>query len=165
MIQVTLRPFTREEYHEFFRGYVPDPMMDPHPYRYQQTHVDRNFDYDESRRDWYPTFGIFAGDAIVGTLSLKRIDRAVRKCEVGLMMMNDACKNHGYGTAALLLAMEMAQREYGVKSIWADTMGSNTRMQHVLTKLGFQLVERIEKVYDMPRGKEDRLVYCWEASE
>ena len=165
MTQVTLRPFTREEYHEFFRGYEPDPMMDPHPYRYQQTHVDRNFDYDESRRDWYPTFGIFADDAIVGTLSLKRIDRAARKCEVGLMMMNDACKNHGYGTAALRLAMEKAKTEYGVKFIWADTMGSNTRMQHVLTKLGFRLTERIEKVYDMPRGKEDRLVYCWEAAE
>ncbi len=165
MTHIELRPFTREEYHEFFRGYVPDPMMDPHPYHYQQTHIDRNFDYDESRRDWYPTFGIFADETIVGTLSLKRIDRVNHKCEIGLMMMNDACKNHGYGTAAMQLAMEKAQVEYGVKSIWADTMGSNTRMQHILSKLGFRLVERIERIYDMPHGKEDRLVYCWEADE
>lgn len=164
MTQVDLRPFTREEYHEFFRGYVPDPLMDPHPYHYQKTHVDRNFEYDEARRSWYPTFGIFASDAIVGTLSLKRIDHAAQKCEIGLMMMNDACKNQGFGTAAMRLAMQMAQTEYGMKSIWADTMGSNTRMQHILEKLGFQLVERIENVYDMPHGKEARLVYRWEAT-
>lgn len=165
MTTVTLRPFTREEYHEFFRCYEPDPVMDPHPYHYQYTHVDRNYDYDESRRDCYPSFGIFADGAIVGTLSLKRIDREARKCEIGLMMTNDACKNHGYGTEAMRLGMAMARADYGVRFIWADTMGSNSRMQHVLDKLGFQLMERIPQVYDMPAGKEDRLVYRWEANE
>ncbi len=159
---ITLRPFTRQEYHDFYRRYVADPMMDPRSYRYSFEQVDRAFDYDESRRGWYPTFGIFADDAAVGSLALKRIDRAARKCEIGLVMVDDTCKNRGYGTAAMGLAMEKAVREYGVEHIWADTMGGNTRMQHVLAKLGFRLVERIPRVYDMPGGKQDRLVYVWD---
>ena len=75
-MSITLRPFTREEYHDFWRRYVPDPIMDSRPYRYQQEHVDCSFRYDQTRRDWYPVFGIFTEDgAAVGSLSLKRIDR------------------------------------------------------------------------------------------
>ncbi len=162
---ITLRPFTREEYHDFFRRYVADPVMDPHPYHYSCEHVDRSFDFDESRREWYPTFGIFADGAAVGSLSLKRIDKAAKKCEIGLIMVNDTCKNRGYGTAAMQLAMEKAVSEYGMEHIWADTMGGNTRMQHVLDKLGFRMAERIAQVYDMPGGKQDRLVYVWHAHE
>ena len=163
MSNVTLRPCSREEYHEFYRGYEPDPMMDPRPYQYQRTHVDHCFDYDEMRRAWYPTFGIFEDERIVGTLSLKRIDSNARKCEIGLVLQNDRCKNHGIGTRAMLLGMETAVSSYGVEHIWADTMGQNKRMQHILEKLGFVLKEWIPAVYDMPSGKEDRLVYCWEA--
>lgn len=162
---VTLRPFTREEYHDFFRRYEPDPLMDPNPYRYQFTNVDKSFDFNESRKEWYPTFGIFANGEAVGTLSLKRIDREKKKCEIGLMMVNDDCKNKGYGTAAMRKGISMATQQYGVMHIWADTMGRNLRMQHVLEKLGFRLVERIRQVYDMPAGKDDRLVYVLEAEK
>lgn len=162
---ITLRPFTRDEYHDFFRRYVADPIMDPRPYRYSFEHVDRNYDYDESRRDLYPTFGIFTDDAAVGILSLKRIDKGAKRCEIGLIMADDTCKNRGYGTAAMRLGMEKAVQWYGVEHIWADTMGANTRMQHVLDKLGFHLMERVPQVYDMPGGKQDRLVYLWETNE
>ena len=158
---VTLRPCTREEYHEFFQGYEPDPVMDPKPYHYQRTHVDHCFDYDMLRKEWYPTFGIFENDRIVGTLSLKRIDSAASKCEIGLVLQNDSCKNRGIGTRAMQLGMEIAVEQYSITNIWADTMGHNKRMQHILEKLGFQLKEHICGVYDMPSGKEDRLVYCW----
>lgn len=160
---LTLRPFTRAEYHDFFRRYVADPAMDPLPYHYQFEHVDRAFDYDCSRQDWYPTFGIFVDETSMGCLCLKRIDRQASKCEIGLMLVDDTWKNRGYGTSAMTLGMEKAVKDYGVSRIVADTMGGNTRMQHVLSKLGFRLVERIPQVYDMPGGKQDRLVYEWEA--
>lgn len=162
MTNVILRPFTRAEYHLFFQQYVPDPLMDPHPYRYQATHVDHQFDYDESRKEWYPTFGIFADEKPVGILSLKRIDKTERKCEIGLMMANDTYKNQGYGTQAMLLGIQLAAAHYDVHHIRADTMGRNTRMQHILEKLGFMLIERVPMIYDMPAGKDDRLVYLLE---
>lgn len=139
-------------------------MMDPLPYRYQFTNVDRSYDYDLSRMDWYPTFGIFVQEQPIGILSLKRIDHSKHSCEIGLMLQNDSCKNQGYGTKALQLAMTLAVEKYGIQSIWADTMGCNTRMQHVLEKLGFTLVERIPQIYRLPDRREDRLNYVWHAA-
>ena len=157
---ITLRPFTREEYHAFYRSYEPDPVMDPNPYRYSAEHVDRCFDFDNSRKDWYPVFGIFNEDDVpVGTLALKRIDTLYKRCELGLMMANDQHKNRGYGTEAIRQAIAMARQQYGLETMLADTMGSNLRMQHILEKLGFILIERVENVYDMNGRKEDKLNY------
>ncbi|MGN0779761.1 MAG: GNAT family N-acetyltransferase [Aristaeellaceae bacterium] len=159
-MSILLRPFTREEYHDFWRRYVPDPIMDARPYRYVQEHVECSFRYDLTRRDWYPVFGIFTEDGVVvGTLSLKRIDRQKRQCELGIMMVNDSCKNRGYGTEAIRQAIEIAHEQYGVEHLLADTMGSNLRMQHLLGKLGFRFLERTENVYDMNGRMEDRLDY------
>lgn len=164
-MSVILRPFTREEYHDFFRRYVPDPIMDPRPYRYQWEHVERCYDYDLSRKDWYPNFGIFDSDGMsVGILSLKRIDNVYHRCEIGLMMVDDTCKGKGYGTDALRQAIRLAQERYDVRTILADTTGSNHRMQHLLDKLGFQLVERSEAAFDFGAHREDRLHYEWVSS-
>lgn len=161
-MNVELKPFSREEYHAFYQNYEADPMMDPLPYRYQYTHVDRSFDYDQTRREWYPTFGIFADGKAVGILSLKRIDREKKRCEIGLVLMNDSVKNKGYGTQAMRLGMKLAVEQYGVNAVWADTMGCNTRMQHILEKLSFRLVERVPQICDMIDHKEDWLNYVWE---
>lgn len=159
-MSIELRPFTREEYHDFYRCYQPDPLMDPNPYHYSHEHVDRCFDYDLSRKDWYPVFGIFDDVGCpVGTLALKRIDTLYKRCELGVMLANDSVKNRGYGTAAIKQAIDMAQNVYGLEHILADTMGQNLRMQHVLEKLGFRFVERTEHVYDMKGHWEDRLDY------
>lgn len=162
MSDIVLRPCTRDEYHEFFREYEPDPMMDPRPYRYQRTHVDHCFDFDEMRKSDSPIFGIFENERIVGTLSLSRMDHLAHKCEIGIVLQHDGCKNRGIGTKAMKLGLELAVGQYNMCHIWADTMGHNKRMQHVLEKLGFELRETICGVYDLPSGKEDRLVYCWE---
>lgn len=159
---IVLRPFSREEYHDFFRRYEADPAMDPTPYHYQFTHVDKSFDYDLSRQEWYPQFGIFWENKVIGILSLKRIDRTRQRCEIGLMMVNDDYKNHGYGTQAMMEAIRMARNDYGLKHLYADTMGSNLRMQHVLEKLGFRLVERIPHVYHFGNRVEDKLDYLLE---
>lgn len=165
-MSVILRPFTRGEYHDFYRRYVSDPVMDPKPYHYNHEHVDRCFDYDQTRRDWYPVFGIFADDgAAVGSLSLKRIDTLYHKCELGIVMVNDGCKNRGYGTEAIRLAIQLAHEQYGVDHIYADTMGSNLRMQHILEKLGFRFLERTPRVYDMVDRFEDKLDYVLDMTE
>ena len=159
-MSVILRPFTREEYHGFWQRYVPDPIMDPRPYRYSQELVDCSFRYDQTRRDWYPVFGIFREDGLaVGALSLKRIDRAKGQCELGIMMADDSCKNHGYGTDAIRQAIRMAREDYGLTRLLADTMGSNLRMQHMLDKFGFRFLERTKNVYDMNGRMEDKLNY------
>lgn len=164
-MSITLRPFTREEYHEFWQQYEPDPVMDPRPYRYNREHTDRNFDYDQMRKEWYPVFGIFVDDTTpVGSLSLKRIDTLYKRCELGIVMANDRCKGQGWGTEAIRQGIRIAHDTYGVNTILADTMGCNQRMQHILMKLGFQFQERIKNVYDMSGRMEDKLDYVLDVS-
>lgn len=166
MIPVTLRPFTREEYHAFYEAYEPDPIMDPNPYRYSYEHVDRSYDYDLSRRDVYPVFGIFtAGGEPVGTLSLKRVDRERGQCEIGIVMRDERCKNRGFGTQALRQGIAYAADTLGLRRICGDTMGSNLRMQHLFAKLGFRLVSRVAHVYDMGDRWEDKLDYVLEVAD
>ena len=163
---IELRPFTRAEYHAFYADYVADPIMDPNFYHYHREHVDRCFDFEQTRQAWYPVFGIFLRNGeCVGTLALKRIDQVEHRCEIGIMMRDDHCKNHGYGTQAMQAAIRMAEKEYGVERIYADTMGSNARMQHILDKLGFQLLERIPHAYDMRDRWEDKLNYVLEVHQ
>lgn len=160
---VELRPFTRAEYHAFYADYVADPVMDPNFYHYNRDRVDRCFDLEQSRRAWYPVFGIFLPDGeCVGSLALKRIDPMDRRCEIGITMKDNGCKNHGYGTQAMREAIRMASEVYGVRHIYADTMGSNRRMQHILDKLGFRFLERIPHAYDMHDRWEDKLNYVLE---
>lgn len=160
---VTLRPFTREEYHVFYQDYVADPIMDPNVYHYSREYVDRCYDYNLSRQSWYPIFGIFTEDGeCVGTLSLKRIDPQEKRCEIGIMLRDDTCKNRGYGTQALRQAIQIARDVYHVEHIYADTMGSNTRMQHIFDKLGFRFIGRTHDVYNMGNRWEDKLDYVLE---
>jgi RimJ/RimL family protein N-acetyltransferase len=60
---------------------------------------------------------------------------------------------------AVSLLVNYAFNGLGLKTIYADTMGTNYRMQHVLGKMGFQLLERIERYYDMHDRWEDKLNY------
>ena len=162
MSNVVLRPFTREEYHDFYQRYEPDPLMDPNPYRYRCEYVDRCFDFEQTRMDWYPVFGIFDHtDQPVGSLAWKRIDTLYKRCELGIVMADDSCKNRGFGTEAIRQAIEMARERYGLEQMLADTTGSNLRMQHVLEKLGFTLVSRTAAFYDMKDRWEDRLDYIY----
>ncbi len=163
MSTVALRPFTRAEYHAFYADYVADPVMDTSYYHYNKAKVDACFDYEQARQDWYPVFGIFLpGGECVGALSLKRIDPVEKRCEIGIIMRDDTCKNHGYGTQAMRLGIQLAAEHYGVRQILADTLGSNVRMQHILNKLGFRLVERIPHARSMSDRWEDKLNYVLE---
>ena len=139
--------------------------MDSRPYRYQFTHVDKSFDYDLLRKETYPCFGIYLDNRPIGILSLKRIDRAKGRCEIGLMMQSEEYRNHGFGTAAMRLGMRKAADEYGVRTILADTSSANKRMQRVLEKLGFSLVERVENVFEYNGGRAACLYYSWEAEQ
>ena len=161
---IQLRPFTRAEYHDFFEGYEADPRMDPRPYYYRYEHVDRCFDTDMARADWYPNYGIFRteDDRCVGCLSLKRIDREAGTCELGIILQNDSVKNRGYGTAAVRQGMALARHEFRVRIITACTAEHNAPMQRVLEKTGFRLTERIPYGCDMLDHWEDKLCYTLE---
>ena len=84
---------------------------------------------------------------------LKKIDPAERRCELGLCLVNDRYKNHGYGTLALRQGLRFAFEELGLETVLADSLLRNTRSQRALQKAGFRYVSEDEhfKYYQIRR--------------
>lgn len=161
MDNLVLRIFDEEEYHAFFRQYVPDPLMDPSPFEYNREQISRSYLYNHGGyRPDYAHYGAFIGQKAVGSLQLKKIDQQKHTCEFGIILQNDEVKNQGIGTAAIRELIIIARDQYGIKTIIGNTMRRNKRMIRVFEKLGFELIETIAEGFDLPDGKkEDKLVY------
>lgn len=142
MADIILRSFTEEEYHQFFRRYRPDPVMDPSPFHYSYEQISRVYRYNFGgfRKD-YAEYGIFLDNRPVGSFQLKRIDADRKTCEFGIILQNDEMKNKGIGTRAIQIGIHTARRQYGMTSITGETLEHNHRMIHIFEKLGFTLAE------------------------
>ena len=159
--RIELRTFTEEEYHAFFKKYVPDPIMDPNPFQYSYEQISRSYAYNHGgfRKD-YVHLGIFVDRKPVGSFQLKRMNKETHCCEFGIILMNDAYKNQGIGSAAICQAMKIARDQYGMERIIGDTMSGNKRMIHIFEKLGFRLMDTIPEAFHLSDGRtEDRLIY------
>lgn len=158
--RISLRIFNKDEYHKFWQSYIADPVCDPNGYVYDKEKVDKQYDAITKKQSWYLSFGVFLDDSIpMGTLSLKRIDHEKSQCELGIMLTNDNYKGLGYGSQAVKLAIDYAFNTLNLKYIYADTMGSNLKMQRILDKFGFKLISKDEHFYDMKDRWEDKLNY------
>ena len=167
MNKIVLRTFSEEEYHVFFRDYVPDPMMDPSPFHYNREQISRSYHYNhDGFRQNYEHFGIFMNDRPVGSFQLKRIDISNQCCEFGIILQNNSVKNRGIGTEAIHQGMKIANEKYGIRTMIGDTMQRNRRMIHIFEKMGFELTETVRDAFVLPDGThEDRLVYQAEITE
>ncbi len=140
---INLRPFTRSEYHNFYAHYMTDAFMMTEQYLYCRSYADRCFDYECRQQKWHPVFGIFLDDQdCIGALSLKLADGNSKTCEIGIILRDDTCKGHGYGTRAMQQGIALAREVYGIRHFYADTSDTNERMKHILVKLDFHLTAR-----------------------
>ena len=57
------------------------------------------------------------------------------------------------------LAINYVFNTLKLKKIYADTMGSNLKMQRIFDKFGFEFINREEHFYDMHDRWEDKLNY------
>ena len=158
---ISLSPFSEEQYHAFFREYVPDPLMTSTPFIYNYEQISRSFQYNYGGfQKGYAHFGIFLDQIPVGSFQLKRMDFDKGTAEFGIILQNDRYKNKGIGTQAIIAGMEIARSDYGIHTIYGETMSRNYRMKRVFEKLGFKLVETVPNAYQLPDGCfEDRLVW------
>ena len=159
--KLELRKFSEDEYHAFFQGYQSDPMMGNNQFVYNKEQISRSYAYnhDKNRED-YAHYGIFLDGIPIGSFQLKRIDRAKKCCEFGIILQNNDVKNCGIGTEAIRLGMKEAHDLFHMEKIYGDTMKRNLRMQRVFDKLDFHLIEVIPDAFELSDGsKEDRLVY------
>lgn len=143
MCTLELKKMTRDLCHELYKNWENDPsiygdMSAFSPYVYRTEIVDKYFDAKNipSR----VLFAIMLDGIPIGELQLKYIDWLNLECTLSIHLQNDAVKGKGYGTQAERLAVQYAFNELGMKTIHADAILKNTRSQHVLEKVGFQLV-------------------------
>ena len=145
--RVYLLAMTAEMYHEYFKEYQNDLDL----YLDKNTYVD--YVYDEEKVNQYiqrqidlnrKSFTIMYGEEIVGELIIKNTEEG--KCAtLGITLRNAKYKDKGYGTQAERLAVEYVFDELDIPTLYANSILSNTRSQHVLEKVGFRLTGEDEE--------------------
>lgn len=140
---VYLLPMTSEMYHEYFKEYQNDLDL----YIDKSTYTP--YTYDEEKVNQYiqrqidlnrKAFAIMHNDEIVGEIIIKNI--VEHQCAtLGLAMKNTQYKDRGFGTKAEQLAIQYVFHELDIPVLYADSILSNTRSQHVLEKVGFQFIK------------------------
>jgi len=145
--EIKLAPMTAEMYHAYFKEYQNDLDL----YIDKDAYVD--YVYDEEKVNRYirrqidlnrKTFAIMRGNEMVGEVIIKNIEE--HKCaSMGIAMRSAKYKDKGYGTQAERLAIDYVFYELDIPTLYADSILSNTRSQHVLEKVGFRLIGEDEK--------------------
>ena len=143
---VRLLPMTAAMYHRYFMEYENDPDL----LRKGQAYVP--YTYSEERVNQYVQrqidlgripLAIMCGDEIVGEIILKNIEPH-KSATMGITLKNAKYKDHGIGTQAEKLAVCYVFNELGIPTLFADTIKTNTRSQHVLEKIGFTFIREDE---------------------
>ena len=89
-------------------------------------------------------FAIMFNGGMAGEIVIKNISE--RQCAtLGICMKNSDFKDRGIGTKAEQLAIQYVFGELDIPVLYADSILSNTRSQHVLEKVGFRFMKEERK--------------------
>ena len=142
MNNVSLTSMAPEMYHRYFMEYEnnPDLYLDKSKYvsyTYSKEKVDQ---YIQRQADLKRIpLAILVDDDIAGEIIIKNIED--HKCAtMGLSLKNARYKDHGIGTHAERLAIHYVFETLDIPTLYADSIQTNTRSQHVLEKVGFTLI-------------------------
>ena len=139
---VMLSLMSDEMYRSYFRDYEDDPdlclpgQVYEH-YEYTEEKVERYIQRQRSSKR--VTLAILCGDEIAGEIIIKSIEDHVC-ATMGITLKNAKYKDRGIGTAAEKLAINYVFHELDIPTLYADTIQTNTRSQHVLEKAGFFMI-------------------------
>ncbi|MBR0161230.1 MAG: GNAT family N-acetyltransferase [Oscillospiraceae bacterium] len=158
---VSLCPMTVEMYHAYYREYQNDPDLyinknEYKPFVYSPEWVDRYIQRQIERNR--KSLAVMHGEEIAGEIILKDIEPG-KSATLSICMKNDRYKGRGIGTQAERLAIDYVFHELDIPVLYADSILSNERSQHVLEKVGFQLLRTegdfkyyiIERLSDISR--------------
>lgn len=141
---ISLHEITPELMHQYYRQFESDPdiftdMSQYTPFQYDPEKIDARYQAKKAAADRRDFFIMRRGKP-VGEAILKHINLEKGECELSIHLQNNAVKNHGIGTCAEQLLLNYAFEELKMRVVFADTIQKNTRSQHVLEKVGFELV-------------------------
>ena len=155
MAHIYLKEMTYEMYHMFFIEYVNDMDLyldekDFHEYVYTKERVDQYIQKQIEKKRI--VLAIMYDDIIVGEIKIYDIKDNV-SATLGITMINDSYKGLGIGTKAELLAIDYVFYTLNIPVLYADSIITNTRSQHVLEKVGFKCIgqDEIKKYYKIEK--------------
>ena len=136
---VRLAPMTDEMYRLYLMEYENDPDL----FRPGQAYVP--YVYSEARAERYIRrqqelqripLAILCGEELAGEIILKNLEPQ-RCATLGIALKNARYKDRGIGSRAVPLAIRYVFDTLDIPTLFADSLRSNTRSQHVLEKAGF----------------------------
>lgn len=149
---IELVDMTRARMHELYQGYVFDPCIFrdrstyvemTKGYRYSPELVDKLYDARASE-DESQAYAILHEGRVIGEVGLRDINQDAGTCELSIQLQNDSVKGKGYGTMAERMAIDLAFSKYGLRAVTGSIQTQNRRSQHIVEKLGFQLVKETD---------------------
>ena len=156
--RIKLVPMTAEMYRSYFRKYENDPDLylpgqEYIPYEYSDEKVEK---YIRRQQDLKRVpLAILYDDEIVGEIVIKNMKQ--HKCAtMSIVLQNAQYKGSGIGTQAERLAVQYVFDHLDIPTLYADTIQTNTRSQHVLEKAGFSLIREDQdfKYYRIDREEK-----------
>ncbi len=137
--RIRLVPMTAEMYHSYFLEYENDPdlcLTGQVYYRYVYSE-EKVAQYIQRQQDKKRIpLAILCDDDIAGEIIIKDIEQHV-SASMGITLKNARYKDRGIGTQAEQLAVRYVFDELDIPILYADSIQTNTRIQHVLEKVGF----------------------------
>lgn len=158
MNEIRLAPMTDDMYHRYLKEYDNDPdlYLPGQPYAhyvYSEEIADR---YIQRQKDKHRIpLAILSGDEIVGEIVVKDVEPH-RCATFGIALKNQSFKDRGIGTQAERLAIRYVFDEMDIPTLYADTVRTNTRSQHILEKLGFRQIRADENFLYYRLDREDK---------
>ena len=146
MNNIYLKEMTNKMYHEYYKEYQNDPDLyldkgEFFEYVYTKEKVDQ---YIEKQKNLKRVcLAIMLDDCMIG--EIKFYDLKNGCTNLGISLKNDKYKNRGFGTIAEKLAIYYAFNKLKMHTIFAHSVLTNTRSQHVLEKVGFKFYKQDEK--------------------
>jgi len=141
--KIRLVPMTADMYSSFFIEYENDPdlCLPGQAYVHYEYSEEKVSKYVQRLRDLNRIpLAVLYEDEIVGEIIIKNIAEH-QSATLGLAMKNARYKDRGFGTKAEQLVIQYVFNELDIPVLYADTILSNTRSQHVLEKVGFQFIK------------------------
>jgi RimJ/RimL family protein N-acetyltransferase len=90
----------------------------------------------------------------IGYVTLKGINHDKATVELGIAVMDSRYLSGGYGSDALTVATDYAFNHLQLSTIGLTVFPSNVRAIKAYEKVGFKVVDVLEKAWTMPGGKK-----------
>lgn len=155
MTQLQLIPMSDDMYHEYFKEYENDLDLyfDKSQYKKYIYSKDKVENYIKHQKDLNRiSLGIINDNEIIGEILIKNIDDT--SATIGIALKNDKYKNKGYGSIAESLVIDYIFNILNKEIVFADSIITNEKSQHVLLKNGFEEINRNDKFIYYKRTKK-----------